>query len=231
MEVDRGIASLELDEVTCNCLDLRHEERERKRETEEGQDSTKEDPWHIPASIKKLVIHSTHGHGGIRIGNVIQRLRKGFNVYCLCNLRKLQRKWALQTPALLLQVPMGAAIFQHMVRVKTVRRNTAFFIMYNKVHTCSSPPPTEQDIPTLRELAYVGAVAGGLQMGYHTEDGILGSRIYGYLRQHLPNALIRDFPQVITYGYTLVCHHPHFIEDVGDSSMTLCRREHGHGRL
>jgi hypothetical protein len=180
-------------------------------------------PPFIPPSIKRIVLFCTHARASVRIGPIIISLKRGLNTFCLCKLHKLQRHWKRSHNRPYIYIPLGPTPFSTLVGLHTVRRHTLFFVVYTQLHTCKNPPSEEQTVPTLQNLAWASAVAGGM-------------RVSDYVREwffvNMPRPLLHDFPVRTAHRFGIISDDQNFLSfNQGQICRWTCGRGAKHGFL
>ena len=180
-------------------------------------------PPFIPPSIKKIIIFCPHDRLSVRVGPMLMNLRRGANILCLCRLHRLQRHWRRTLGLAFLYIPLGPTPFTHLIGIHTSRRRTLFFVMYSKIHDCSDPPPDEHTIPTLQNLAWAAALAGGLHISEYAKE---------WFRHHMPRPLLHDYPERSVGRFGVLSTDQHFLDfNQGQAFRWTCGKGDGHGRI
>jgi hypothetical protein len=149
----------------------------------------------IENNINKVIIYSDSKFGTIRLQGNVLSLARGLNVFCLCNLRKLQKEYNnSQNRNYIFTLSIQPNLFTRLTRYHAINENSIFLYLHNIFHICKNVPTGQETLPSLRTLAL--AVS---KVNIHNTE-----------KQDIPASIIKDLPKITNRFLSLKIHNDKF---------------------
>lgn len=176
------------------------------------------------ANTKKVIIFSPFDVMNIGGYGPTLRLKRGFSIICLCQMRKIQKIYRKNGVRKTLALDLEGTYLCQLVPAPSVVPGLACFSIASKVHSCPSPPRGEESIPSLEAISALALMGGG----------------WGYKLSTVPqewenlgnHPVKRFFPPLFPIGINIASNQQDFVNsNFGSGVLSSCNNVEKHCQL